>query len=65
MGESGMNLEPRIEQLRLKHAALDDVILEENHRPHPDTTRLAQLKREKLKLKDEIFRLEHDNLERS
>lgn len=58
-----MNLEPRIEQLRLKHAALDDVIFQENHRPHPDAERLAQLKRKKLKLKDEIVRLQHDSFE--
>ena len=33
---------------------------EEINRPHPDMLRLAQLKKEKLKIKDEIARLEHE-----
>ena len=32
---------------------------EENLRPHPDESRLAQLKREKLRIKDEIADIEH------
>ena len=47
----------RIESLRARHADLDSQITEEGHRPHPDDIRLSELKREKLKLKDEITRL--------
>ena len=47
----------RIETLRARHADLDSQIDEETHRPHPDDIRVAELKREKLKLKDEITRL--------
>ena len=37
-----------------KHAGLDARIIEENHRPFPDTATLARLKKEKLRLKDEM-----------
>jgi hypothetical protein len=38
-----------------KHASLERAIEEENLRPHPDDIRISQLKREKLRIKDEIF----------
>ena len=38
--------------------ALKQAIEEENGRPHPDEIRVGELKREKLKIKDEIFALE-------
>lgn len=44
----------RIVSLQGKHASLDREIFEENQRPHPDDTRLHELKREKLRIKDEI-----------
>ncbi|MEZ5648488.1 MAG: DUF465 domain-containing protein [Alphaproteobacteria bacterium] len=47
-----------IEALRAKHAELDRQIDQENQRPIPDPTTLHSLKKEKLKLKDEIVRLE-------
>lgn len=47
----------RVETLRARHADLDSQIAEEVHRPHPDDIRITELKREKLKLKDEITRL--------
>lgn len=43
-----------LESLTAKHANLDQRIDEENHRPVPDTTTLARLKKEKLRLKDEM-----------
>jgi hypothetical protein len=49
-----MSVNDRIESLRSQHALLDDAIREENHRPHPDDNRIHELKREKLRLKDEI-----------
>ena len=41
--------------LRDKHASLERAIEEESDRPYPDDFRLSQLKREKLRIKDEIF----------
>jgi hypothetical protein len=43
-----------VEELASKHAALDEMIHEEEHRPLPDMTRLHELKKEKLRLKDEL-----------
>ena len=42
------------ETLEAKHAALHALIDEEEHRPHPNEDLLHQLKKEKLKLKDEL-----------
>ena len=43
--------------LETKHAALDARICEENQRPHPDMATLAQLKKQKLRVKEEMFGL--------
>lgn len=40
--------------LETKHAALDRRIAEEVHRPVPDAATLTDLKRQKLRLKEEI-----------
>ena len=40
--------------LASKHAALHAMIAEEEHRTHPDEDLLHQLKKEKLRLKDEL-----------
>jgi hypothetical protein len=42
------------EALESKHAALHAMIDEEEHRPHPNEDLLHQLKKEKLRLKDEL-----------
>ena len=52
-----MSLEERVGALRSRHQSLEEQIASENSRPHPDETVVAKLKREKLKLKDEIARL--------
>jgi hypothetical protein len=44
----------QVEELESKHAALHALIEEEEHRPHPDEGLLHRLKKEKLKLKDEL-----------
>lgn len=49
----------QIEALKAKHAKLDKAIDDEAHRPLPDTQQIHLLKREKLKIKDEIARLSH------
>jgi len=52
-----MSVEERIETLRSKHATLKEAIEVENQRPHPDDMRISELKREKLRIKDEIAEL--------
>ncbi len=47
-----------LEALRARHAGLELKISEETRRPHPDDGLIHELKKEKLKLKDEIARLE-------
>ncbi len=44
------------EQLTARHARLEATLNEERRRPLPDSSRLTRLKREKLKLKEEISR---------
>ncbi len=56
-----MSLHEHVDSLRAKHARLEEQIDEEQHRPLPDSTVLVRLKREKLRLKEEIERLEHDD----
>lgn len=43
--------------LNAKHAELDAALVAETQRPMPDTIRITRLKREKLRLKEEIERL--------
>jgi hypothetical protein len=47
----------RLRALEQRHAALELRIAEEDNRPRPDTESLQRLKREKLRLKDEMERL--------
>jgi hypothetical protein len=48
----------RIEALREKHASLERAIDEENRRPLPNQAAIHDLKRQKLRIKDEIALLE-------
>jgi hypothetical protein len=52
-----MTIEDRVETLKAKHARLEHEIDEEVHRPLPDTVHLTELKREKLRIKEEIQRI--------
>jgi hypothetical protein len=54
-----MSLQDRIETLRARHRSLEEAIDEETSRPLPNVETLADLKRQKLRIKDEIFHLEH------
>lgn len=49
-----MTQDARVRALSEKHASLEDIISRETSRPSPDTLRLAELKRRKLRLKEEI-----------
>lgn len=44
----------QVESLEQKHAALEAQIHQEEHRPHPDDLRLHELKKEKLRIRDEM-----------
>ena len=50
----------RIEALREKHASLERALDEEAHRPLPDQSAIYDLKRQKLRIKDEIYELERN-----
>jgi hypothetical protein len=47
-----------ITQLKSKHAGLELAIENEMARPHPDEKALNKLKRQKLRIKDELLKCE-------
>ena len=53
-----MSQHDRIESLKEKHATLERALDEETHRPLPDQVAIHDLKRQKLRIKDEIHQLE-------
>ncbi len=52
-----MSVSSHVEQLRRKHQDLEDRISKELQSPGSDDLQIAQLKKEKLHLKEEISRL--------
>ena len=52
-----MSLLDRVESLKAKHAALETALEDESRRPLPDFSAVAELKRRKLKIKDELERI--------
>lgn len=56
-----MSAQEHIEALRTKHLDLKHEIDEENQRPLPDDLRIVELKRQKLRIKDEIAQLEGED----
>ncbi len=58
-----MSLQTRLDSLRERHAALENRITDEDHRPRPDSDALIRLKLEKLRVKEEIERIrEHGEM---
>jgi hypothetical protein len=51
--------EAHLSALEAKHAGLEAQIEEENQRPMPDTATLHRLKKEKLKIKEEMEGITH------
>lgn len=49
-----MAVEARIRELGSRHKSLEEAIQDELRRPYADDLRLRQLKRQKLKLKEEM-----------
>ena len=52
--EAKMSIEKHLAALEAKHAALDVALEEEGARPLPDQTKISELKKQKLKIKEEI-----------
>lgn len=52
-----MALDAHLAELNEKHSALDRKIVEETARPLADSLKITELKRQKLRIKDEIARL--------
>jgi hypothetical protein len=57
-----MALHEHVDSLRTKHAHLERLIDEEMHRPLPDQAAVSRLKKEKLRLKEQIERLRPANV---
>jgi hypothetical protein len=55
-----MALDAHLVELSERHRSLDRKIEEELSRPAADTLKIAEWKRQKLRLKDEIERLKHE-----
>ena len=47
----------QVEDLKSRHAELEQILSEETGRPNPDQGVIAGLKKEKLKIKDELAQL--------
>ncbi len=54
-----MNLSSHLQELRKKHQSLDERVEEAQRSPGTDDLQVTQLKKEKLRLKEEIARLTH------
>ncbi len=49
-----MSMQEHVDSLRGKHSRLEQQIDEELHRPLPNQTMVSRLKKEKLRIKEEI-----------
>ena len=50
-----MSLHDRVESLKAKHADLETAIESQIRSPNPDKSRISDLKRRKLRIKDELL----------
>ena len=57
IGSPNILVKDHIEALQKQHAELETELEDENNRPMPDMGAIADLKRQKLAIKDEIVRL--------
>ncbi len=53
---AGLMASAYLDSLSAKHAQLENVIFEEMQRPQPDSIRVAQWKKEKLRIKEQLER---------
>ena len=56
-----MSLQAHLGELQAKHKALEAALAEAINHPASSDAEIAALKRKKLKLKDEISRIEHQH----
>lgn len=56
-----MSLQAHLGELNAKHKALEAELADAMNHPASSDAEIAELKRKKLKLKDEISRLEHQH----
>ena len=56
-GYSFMSMSGHIKALQMRHAALEEEINQEVHRPLPNVEKITKLKCKKLKLKEELVSL--------
>ena len=52
-----MTVEDRVASLKARHAELEEALTQENARPLPDAATIADLKKRKLRIKDELAKL--------
>lgn len=52
-----MALTSHMESLKAKHSDLESRIADEERRPHPDDVFISDLKKQKLRIKDELNQL--------
>jgi len=52
-----MSMEDRIVSLKAKHHSIDDKIEVETTKPQPDDLQIASLKKQKLRIKDQLASL--------
>jgi hypothetical protein len=53
-----MTIASHLQELRRKHEALSNLVEQEQRKPAADQLRIAELKKQKLRLKEEIARLD-------
>jgi len=52
-----MSLQNRIESLKVKHASIESALESKTSQPNPDEIELAELKKQKLAIKDELAKI--------
>lgn len=52
-----MRVEEQVASLKARHAELEEALSQENARPLPDAATIADLKKRKLRIKDELAKL--------
>jgi hypothetical protein len=63
--EAPMTATPHLDQIERKYQSLKDQISRARQHPSIDELELAELKRRKLQLKDELEKLRHDEIQAS
>ena len=54
-----MGQDARSDALKAKHAEIEAMVIEEERRPFPDFAMVQELKKRKLRVKDELQRVAH------